>query len=56
MVKMFEDSANFSGIFETNEPIKVSKVLHKAFIDVNEHGCEAAAATCKTNHEFDRTF
>lgn len=49
MVKMFGDTADFSGIFKTNKPMKVSKVLHKAFIDVNEYGVEAAAATCKTN-------
>lgn len=56
MGEMFEDSADFSGIFETSNPMKVSKVLHKAFIDINEHGCEAAAATCKTNLEFTRSF
>lgn len=48
---MFEDSADFSGIFETSQPMKVSKVLHKAFINVTENGCVAAAATCKTNPE-----
>lgn len=52
MVKMFEDSADFSGIFETSQPMKVSKVLHKAFINVTEYGCVAAAATCETNPEF----
>ncbi|KAK2584776.1 hypothetical protein KPH14_007098 [Odynerus spinipes] len=40
---MFEDGANFGRL--TNEPVKVSKVLQKAFIEVNEEGSEAAAAT-----------
>ena len=45
MVDMFSDKANFSGI--SGAPIKVEKVLQKAFIEVNEEGSEAAAATGK---------
>ncbi|XP_014605927.1 PREDICTED: leukocyte elastase inhibitor-like isoform X2 [Polistes canadensis] len=40
---MFEDRADFGKL--TNEPVKISKIIQKAFIEVNEEGSEAAAAT-----------
>uniref|UniRef100_A0A1B0BLE1 Serpin domain-containing protein n=1 Tax=Glossina palpalis gambiensis TaxID=67801 RepID=A0A1B0BLE1_9MUSC len=43
--RMFTDTAEFGNMLESPEDLHVSKVLHKACIEVNEEGTEAAAAT-----------
>ncbi|XP_076653195.1 antichymotrypsin-2-like [Halictus rubicundus] len=43
LTDMFTGHANFSGI--TDDPLVVSNVIQKAFIEVNEEGSVAAAAT-----------
>jgi serine protease inhibitor len=47
MPAAFSGSANFSGMTGKRD-FSISEVIHKAFVDVNEEGTEAAAATAVT--------
>jgi serpin B len=44
MIRSFQPQADFSGMFKA-ERVHVDAVIHKAHVDVNEKGTEAAAAT-----------
>jgi serpin B len=44
MTEPFGRSADFSGM-STSEGLSISNVIHKAFVEVNEEGAEAAGAT-----------
>lgn len=45
ITKVFTDRSNLSRITQDDPYLKVGGIFHKAFVDVNEEGTEAAAAT-----------
>jgi len=45
MPRAFTDDAEFGRMFSERLEVKISEVIHEAFIDVDEEGTEAAAAT-----------
>lgn len=45
MGEMFKQKPDLAGLFEKPKDLRVSKAIHKAVIEVNEDGSEAAATT-----------
>lgn len=45
MGRAFSGVAEFPGFFKENSSLAIGEVIHQAFIEVNEEGTEAAAAT-----------
>lgn len=49
MRRAFSGQADFTGITSAKEPFWIDQVIHEAYVDVNEKGTEAAAATAVTS-------
>ena len=45
MTEIFSDNANLSGLLESGQQLKVSDVVHKTYLEIDENGSEAAANT-----------
>jgi serpin B len=43
--RAFTDDAQFDGILQNSDPLKIDFVIHKTHIDIDEQGTKAAAAT-----------
>lgn len=42
LTDLFSTTANLAGILDTKDQLAVSKMVHKAIIEINESGTEAA--------------
>lgn len=48
MTEIFSNNASLGGLLDSNEPLEVSDVIHKAFIEVTEKGTEAGKFLAST--------
>lgn len=45
MKRIFTNEAQFGELIDSREPVRVSKVIHKAYLDVSEKGTQVSGAT-----------